>query len=260
MDAYTYPLIPETRGAGGFRIPREWKFFPGDVTAPNITPHALGTWSDGEILRAMTAGVDREGNILFPMMPFLEYGKLDREDVYSIIAYLRTLPAIAVDQRATEIDFPLNLILRTLPKDPEFSPRPDSSDVVASGEYLVRAAGCMMCHTVVDAHETPIGEPFAGGRPFNFPPVRGIIRSANITPDTLTGIGGWSRETFVDVIRTRGARAQAVTHLAPEEANTLMPYGNLARMTDADLSAIYAYLRTLPPVRKSVTHWELKPL
>lgn len=259
MDAYTYPLIPETRGAGGFRIPREWRFFPGDVTAPNITPHALGKWSDGEILRALTAGVSRDGRVLFPMMPFLEYAKLDREDIYSIIAYVRTLPAVNVDQRATEVDFPLNLILRSLPRDPQFGVRPDSGDEIASGRYLVQAAGCMLCHTVVDKQEKPVGPQFAGGRAFDFPPVRGIIRSANITPDTLTGIGGWSRETFINTIRERGARAQAVTRLAPEEPNTLMPYGNLARMTDADLGAVYAYLRTLPPVSNHVVRWELKP-
>jgi len=260
MDAYGYPFVPGTRGAGGFRIPREWKFFPGDVTAPNITPFALHDWTDGEILRAITSGVSKHGRVLFPMMPYQDYGKLDREDMYSIIAYLRTLPSIPVTQRATEIDFPLSFILRTLPKDAQFHPRPDPSDEVASGKYLVDAAACMACHTVVDKQEKPIGEPFAGGRPFDFPPIRGVIRSANITPDSLTGIGAWSRETFIATIRARGARVQAVTHLSPEEPNTLMPYGNLARLTDQDLGAIYAYLRTLPAVKKSVVHWELKPI
>jgi mono/diheme cytochrome c family protein len=259
MDAYTYPHDLTKLGVGGFRIPRAWKIFPGDLTTPNITPYALGTWSDGEILRALTAGVGRDGNVLFPMMPYQAYGKMDREDMYSIVAYLRTLPAVAVDQPRTKIDFPLNLILRTLPADPQFKPRPYASDAVGTGRYLADAAGCMMCHTVVDKQEKPIGPLFAGGRVFDFPPVRGVIRSANITPDTLTGIGGWSRGTFIDIIRTRGARAAAVTRLGPEEPNTLMPYANLANMTDEDLGALYAYLRTLPAVSNSVVKWELKP-
>jgi len=258
MDEYTFPLKEGTKGAGGFRIPREWKFFPGDVTAPNITPHGIGSWTDGEVLRAMTAGVARDGRVLFPMRSYQDIAKLDREDVYSLIAYIRTLPSIAVDQRKTEIDFPLNLILRTLPKDPQFGHRPDGSNEVESGKYLVGAVGCMVCHTVVDKQETPIGDHFAGGRVFDLPPIPGVIRSVNITPDTLTGIGSWSREVFIKVIRERGAKAG--TKVAKGEANTVMPYGVLAHMTDQDLGAIYAYLRTIPAIKNSVKRWEPRPI
>lgn len=255
FDAYTFPLDTATRGAGGFRIPREWKFFPGDVTAPNITPHALAGWSDGEILRAMTSGVGRDGRVFFPMMPYQIFSKLDREDIYSLIAYIRTLPSKDADQRATEVDFPLSLIIRTLPSDPAFTTRPDGSDEVAAGAYLVKAADCVTCHTVTDKQENLVGPHFAGGREFDLPPVPGIIRSANITPDSLTGIGSWSRETFIRTIRERGARAQAMTKVAAGEPNSVMPYGVFAGMTDADLGAIYAYLRTVAPVSNEVTRW-----
>jgi hypothetical protein len=259
MDTYTFPARPDKLGAGGFRLPEAWGVFPGDLTTPNITPYALGDWTDGELVRAITAGVHRNGSVLFPMMPYQSFGKMDREDIYSVIAYLRTLPSIPDDQPRTKIHFPVNLIVRTLPKDPEFSPLPDPSDEVGTGRYLTNAAGCMMCHTKVDGKDTPIGPLWAGGREFNFPPVRGIIRSANLTPDTLTGIGGWTRDVFIGIIRERGKRADAMTVLDPEEPHTLMPYGAVSRMTDADLGAIYAYLRTLPAVKNPVVRWELKP-
>jgi mono/diheme cytochrome c family protein len=189
------------------------------------------------------------------MMPYMAYSKLDREDIYSIIAYLRTLPSKEAGHRATEVDFPLNLIIRTLPADPAFEPRPDGSDEIAAGEYLVKAADCRSCHTVVDGQENLIGPHFAGGRIFDLPPIHGVIRSSNITPDSLTGIGAWTRETFIQVIRERGARANAITRVEAGEPNTVMPYGVFAGMTDGDLGAIYAYLRTLPPLSNAVQRW-----
>jgi hypothetical protein len=258
MDAYTFPAEPGKRGAGGFRLPAAWRVFPGDLNTPNITPYALADWTDGELVRALAAGVHRDGSVLFPMMPYQAFGKMDREDIYSVVAYLRTLPSIAADQPRTRINFPVNLIVRTLPKDPEFSPRPDPSDEVATGRYLVDAGGCMMCHTEVDGKEQPVGPLWAGGRVFDFPVLKGVIRSANLTPDTLTGIGGWSREVFIGIIRERGKRGDALTRLDPDEPHTLMPYGAVAGMTDEDLGAIYAYLRTLEPVSNAVVRWQLR--
>lgn len=258
FDEYTFPAPEGKFGAGGFRIPAEWGIFPGDLNTPNITPYALRNWTDGELVRAIAAGVHRDGSALFPMMPYQAYGKMDREDIYSVVAYLRTLPAVAEDQPRTKINFPVNFIVRTLPKDPQWTPRPDPSDEAATGRYLVDAGGCMMCHTVVDGKENPVGPLWAGGRVFDLPLLRGVIRSANLTPDTLTGIGAWTRETFIAIIRERGEKARSGRKLDPEEPHTLMPYAAVAGMTDADLGAIYAYLRTLAPVSNSVVRWEPK--
>lgn len=75
----------------------------------------LGSWSDGEIYRAIAEGVNREGRPMFPMMPFLAIGKLDKEDVLSIIAYLRSLRPAGAEQPANSLSFPFNLIARTIP-------------------------------------------------------------------------------------------------------------------------------------------------
>jgi mono/diheme cytochrome c family protein len=105
--------------------------------------------------------------------------------------------------------------------------------LVEQGRYLVTAGDCISCHT------RPNGEPFAGGRSLNTP--FGVIYSANITPDRNTGIGGWSE---LDLARAmRDGIAADGTHLYPA-----FPYTAYTKVSDRDVHAIYAYLRSLKPV------------
>ncbi len=104
---------------------------------------------DGEIVRALTVGVTREGKPIFPIMPYKGYGTLDREDIYAAVAYLRTLAPIANAVPDSEIDFPINLIIRTEPKEVKFGKRPDPSDTVAYGRYMATAAGWSYCQKLV---------------------------------------------------------------------------------------------------------------
>jgi mono/diheme cytochrome c family protein len=109
-----------------------------------------------------------------------------------------------------------------------------SADLVKRGEYLARAADCMVCHTA------PGGEEYAGGLAIPLP--FGTLYSTNITPDKETGIGNYSDRDFLNAvqhgIRRDGAR------LYPA-----MPFTSYGYMTDADALAIKAYLFSLPPVR-----------
>jgi len=109
-----------------------------------------------------------------------------------------------------------------------------SSDPIARGQYLTRAADCQACHTAKG------GAPFAGGLAFNLP--FGTIWSPNITPDRQTGIGAWTDAQFLRALH-QGAGPRA--HLYP-----VMPYAAYTYMTDADALAIRAYLATLPAVHK----------
>jgi mono/diheme cytochrome c family protein len=108
-----------------------------------------------------------------------------------------------------------------------------NADVVKRGEYLARAADCLVCHT------TPGGKDYAGGLAFPLP--FGTIYSPNITPDKDTGIGNYSDQDFLNAmhsgIRRDGAR------LYPA-----MPYPSYTYMTDADALAIKAYLFSLAPI------------
>jgi len=109
-----------------------------------------------------------------------------------------------------------------------------SASVIANGEYLARAADCMVCHTAKD------GTPYAGGRAFVLP--FGTIYSTNITPDPATGIGSYTDENFLDAVHKGLGRGG--TRLYPA-----MPYASYTLMSDADALAIKAYLFSLKPVR-----------
>jgi mono/diheme cytochrome c family protein len=117
---------------------------------------------------------------------------------------------------------------------PVIAGAPSSADVVARGEYLVKAADCVACHTAPDS-----GEPFAGGVPFKLP--FGTIYSSNITPDTKTGIGAYSDDEFVRAVR-EGVRRDG-RHLYPA-----FPYTSYTQLSRGDVLAIKAYLFTLPAV------------
>ncbi len=250
---FAMPVKAESRGAGGERWARE-NDFPGLMFAPNITPHGIGKWTDGEVLRAIAVGVDRDGEPIFPVMPYDLYRTLDRGDLLAVVAYLRTLPAVKRDYPKADIDPPMNLIIRAIPEEAAFTKRPAASDQVARGEYLVTAASCIHCHTEAD-NGRPVGAPFAGGNRFLFPDI-GLMRSANITPDKETGIGSWSREQFIARFKDLSPDKVARMPVKPGEPNTIMPWSDYAGMSEEDLGAIFAYLKTLPPVVNKVTTFE----
>ncbi|HWJ36861.1 MAG TPA: cytochrome c [Steroidobacteraceae bacterium] len=108
-----------------------------------------------------------------------------------------------------------------------------SASLVERGEYLTRAADCVVCHTAKD------GVPFAGGRAFVLP--FGTLYSTNITPDIATGIGNYTDANFLDAVHKGIGRANGKLYPA-------MPYPSYTYMSDADALAIKAYLFTLAPV------------
>jgi mono/diheme cytochrome c family protein len=108
-----------------------------------------------------------------------------------------------------------------------------SAGLVERGEYLTRAADCVVCHTATD------GAPFAGGRAFVLP--FGTMYSTNITPDAQTGIGNYTDANFLDAVHKGIGRAGLRLYPA-------MPYTSYTYMSDADALAIKAYLFTLKPL------------
>lgn len=140
-----------------------------------------------------------------------------------------------VAPRATDFAGGSRVALAQYPgRDPTGAP-PELKDasLVERGEYLTRAADCVVCHTTKD------GVPFAGGRAFVLP--FGTLYSTNITPDADTGIGRYTDGNFLDAVHKGIGRAG--TKLYPA-----MPYTSYTAMSDADALAIKAYLFTLAPV------------
>ncbi|MGN6569472.1 MAG: c-type cytochrome, partial [Flavipsychrobacter sp.] len=208
-------------------------------------------YTDGELYRVITTGVDKEGKALFPVMPYPYYGRMDPEDIKCIIAYIRTLQPIENKVPAPQSDFPMNFIVNTIPKKAEPQQRPDPSNQVAYGKYMVNACACMECHTKVDKGQIIPELAFSGGREFVFPD-GSVVRSANITPDETTGIGGWNEDAFINRFKSYADTSYKPHAVEPGAFNSIMPWLMYSHMTKDDLSAIYAYLRTLQPIRNTV--------
>ena len=145
-------------------------------------------------------------------------------------------------------------------------------DKVARGRYLVTMGGCNDCHTPLrNGPEGPMPDlsRLLSGHPqdLKMPPAPalmgpwvvaasatltawsgpwGISFATNLTPDIETGLGRWAERDFMDAMRTCRHQGRGRTILPP------MPVQNVAAMTDADLSAVFAYLRSIPPVRNEV--------
>jgi hypothetical protein len=176
---------------------------------------------------------------------------MDEEDVKCIIAYIRTLKPIEFKPAASKSDFPMSLIINTIPQKANFTKRPPASDVLATGKYVANAAGCIECHTKFDKGKLIEGTEFGGGREFPFPD-GSKVRSGNISPDVETGIGSWSKDQFISLFHSRSDSTTLNTKLKPGDFNTIMPWTMYGKMTDQDLEAIYTYLKTVKPIKNTV--------
>jgi mono/diheme cytochrome c family protein len=232
------------------------KGLPGVVVASNITPDketGIGAWSDGEKIRAIREGVDREGHALFPMMPYESYAHLSDDDVQSLVAYLNSLAPIQNPLPKTKLAFPVGLMIKGVPKPVGSVPSPDKSNAVEYGHYLVNVGGCGDCHTPTDKQGAPLpGKFLAGGQVFDT--AYGTVVSSNLTPDNETGIGKWGPDLFVARF-TIYAPGQSNPPAATPSNFTLMPWLAFSQQDEASLKAIHAYLLTVPPVSNHVeTH------
>ena len=245
---FSGPVKPDTIGRGG----DGFDLGPGGIVyAKNITPAGIGSWTDGELLRAVTEGVSKDGSPLFPVMPYPHFGSMAEDDVHAVLAYIRSLKAIEGTPKPRSLNFPLNFIVRTIPAPKAFTTRPSPSDKVAYGKYMVNAALCGDCHTPIDDRGQPLpGLEFAGGMEILETGHR--VRTANITPDADTGIGSWTEQQFIDKFKAFESPTNTVLAEHERAQNTPMPMTMYAGMAREDLSAIYAYLRTLKPVTHRV--------
>jgi Cytochrome c len=211
--------------------------FPGTAVAPNLTPDpetGSANWTDDQIARAIREGIKHDDSTLFPMMPYEAYRNLSDEDLASVVVYLRSLTPVRNPLPPFRANFPVSYLVRSAPEPvTEPVPGPNPSDVVGRGKYMV-SVGCG-CHNVVDKLD------YVGGDHLKGP--WGEVTSANLTPDP-SGIGYYSEATFITALRTG--------YVGARKLNSIMPFGEFKSLSDDDLKAIFAYLRTLPPVKHRV--------
>lgn len=233
--------IPDKHLAGGFTIEEAF----GVAVTPNITPDTrtgIGSWSDGEIVRAIREGKRRDGRTLGPPMPYFLYRKISDTDVAAIVAYLRTVKPVenVVERSRYTITLPSSYgpPVRSVPEPP-------AKDLVKYGAYLAGPiAHCADCHTPrTETGQADRSRLFAGG--FRFKGPWGTSYAANLTPDRETGIGRYSDAQIVAGLY--GAHADGRPVLPP------MPSAYYAgKIRQADIQAIIAYLRSLAPIRNVV--------
>jgi mono/diheme cytochrome c family protein len=242
------PIASRNLSGGGltFSVP------PFAGVASNITPDretGIGTWTDDEIKRAIVEGKrPNHGRLantdLAVVMATPFFKALTPGDLDAVVKYLRSVPAIR-----NEVAAPVYRMAQKHQPFPEaeagFSDE-RMDDPVHRGRYLATIAHCMECHSPLEKGAFDYGRMGAGGRVFNAALVQGFAatwpgsRAPNITSHRTAGLGGW---TDAEIAR---AIAQGVSRDG-RKLQPPMPFPYFARLSPADVNAIVAYLRTVPP-------------
>ncbi len=231
----------------------------GEIYSANITndPVAgIGNKTDGELIYFIRTGIKADGEYVPPYMPKLVH--IADEELYSIISYLRSDdPYVQPDNTRAPKTVPsfLTKFLVSIkamkpfdfPKEP--IPLPDTTNQVAWGKYIaLYEYECYSCHSK-DFATNNYGEPekspgfFGGGNKMK--QIDGTdISTLNLTPDKETGIGNWSEEDFI-----KAAKTGIVPNGLPALRYPMIPYIGLS---DSELKAVYAYIKTVPPISNKV--------
>ena len=226
------------RHAGG---PQVWETAQYRVHPSNITPDketGIGAWSREQIETAMRDGRRPNGQQLSPQMPSGYYKIFAQTDLDAVLAYIQSLPPVSrkVDPPVYKVK---HMTVDVPPGAGKPLPQAVMKDPVKRGFYLVTIGHCMECHTpVANGHRDFKNGLGTGGERFEGP--WGVSVSRNITSHKVNGIGAWTDEEVKRAV-TQGVRKDG-SKLRPP-----MGYDWYATMTDADLSAIVRYLRTIPP-------------
>ena len=220
----------------------------GTIYSTNITPDAetgIGSYTDANFLDAVHKGLGRGNTKLYPAMPYASYTYMSDADALAIKAYLFTLPPVHAPAPANTLSFPFNqrglmsLWSAFFNPDKRYEPNVDRSPEWNRGAYLAEALGhCGECHTPRNlAFALDNRRKFAGA-------VQAGWRAYNITPDRAGGVGAWSDEQLTHYLSIghadgRGTASGPMGEAVDESLKFLSP---------SDISALVAYLRTVPGV------------
>ena len=221
----------------------------GQISTPNLTPDketGIGGWTDDDFYRALHEGIGKHGEFLYPVFPFPWYTRVTRDDVLAIKAYLFSLPPESAARKPYALAFPFNVRAtlagwRTLffkegalPIPSGQSPR---SAEIERGAYLVEGLGhCGECHN----EHNVLGASQWSGR-LEGGAIEGWF-APNITADGRQGVGRWSQDQLVTFLKTGFASGPGVA-LGPMKETI---DNSLHFLTDQDLQAIAAYLKSVP--------------
>jgi len=219
----------------------------GTIYSSNITADkdtGIGAWSDDDFVRALHAGVGRNGEPLYPAFPYTSYTELSREDILAIKAYLFSLPVAHAPAKANELSFPFNqrwglsywnaLFVRK----ERFQSAQGKSAAWNRGAYLATALGhCNECHTPRNVlfalkHNRELGGEILQG-----------WKAYNITSDKIYGIGSWTDQQLSDYLSKGHANGRGAASGPMGE----VVENSLQFLTQEDIAALVTYLRDVRP-------------
>jgi mono/diheme cytochrome c family protein len=216
----------------------------GIIYSPNITPDTetgIGSWTSDQFYHAMHDGIAADGSHLYPAFPYPWFTKATRDDIDSLYAYLRTVPAAKYRRPDNTFPWPLNdrtamIGWNKLYFTPgTFRPDPKQSAQWNRGAYLVEGLGhCGACHTpknVFGADKS--SEAFQGSDIQHW-------FAPDLTGDKLSGLGSWSQQDIAKFLKT-GKTDRTVAYGPMAE----VVERSTSKMSDDDLTAIAVYLKSL---------------
>jgi mono/diheme cytochrome c family protein len=229
-------VLVEKQLSGG---PQTWDEPTFKVKGSNITPDretGIGTWSEADIKTLLLTGHRPNGAQIAPIMPYAFYQVFTPGDLEAVVAYLRSVAPVRNVVEAPSYKAALHV--DAFPGADKPMAETDLRDPVKRGFYLATIGHCMQCHSPVvnDHHDFQnLGK---GEQVFRGP--FGESTSRNITSDREKGLGAWSDAEI------KRAIAQGISR-GGSRLKPPMGFAWYATMTDGDLDAIVAYLRTVPP-------------
>lgn len=216
----------------------------GTIFSSNLTPDdetGIGRWTRDDFYRALNEGVDRDGNHLYPAMPYPYFTLMTRDDTDAIFSYLRTLDPVTTEVPENELPFPLSVRRSVWGwkllffDDQEFVSDPDASDAWNRGRYLVDGPmHCGGCHTGKNALGADDSDEYLRG---------GVLENwyaPNIRGGESGGIADWTQDDIVEFLRDGRSR-----HMAPMQRMGEVVAISTQHLRQEDLEAVATYLKSL---------------
>lgn len=238
--------------AGGRPLTTPYGIFYGTNITPD-TEHGIGTWTDQQIIDAIRRGVRPDGSVMSPVMPYPALSGISDMDVEALVAYLRSLPPVARTNQPHALSIPFaGLAMRAwrwLFFEPVQAPASSPQGGIERGAYISQhVAHCQECHSPRRWTGTLDPSRYMAGNPDG---IDGKI-APNITPDVKTGIGDWSEDEIVTLLRSgflpNFDTVQGLMALVIEG----IPEGGYQDMSDADARAVAGYFKSIPAVEQVI--------
>ncbi len=232
-------FIMAKRFSGGSQL---WDTPAYTVRGSNITPDretGIGAWTDDEVKHVIAEGIHRHGRPIAPQMPFPFYKILTPGDLDAIIAYLRSVPPVRNEVQAPV--YRAAMPVEPVPGATKPFTEQDMRDPVKRGFYLATIGHCMECHGR-KADRTPDYKNSWGKGGYVFTESWGSVVTANITSHPKSGLGAWT-DAEIKRALTQGVSRDGRAFKPPMARQIYF-----SRMTEADLNALVAWIRTIPPI------------